>query len=167
MPPEQSGAEPQGETMVSKSRLYIPALGETYESLAPYAELLLRAGLGVILFVHGLQKFFAWFGGAGIERTAQLLQKFGYPAPPFLTYLIASLETFGGLLLVVGLFVRPVAFAMVIFMLFAVHYTSVNSGFIWFRGGCEYSLTILFISFYYLINGAGPLSLDRKRGREF
>jgi putative oxidoreductase len=167
MPSEQSGTEPQGETMVSKSRLYIPALGETYESLAPYAELLLRAGLGAILFVHGLQKFFGWFGGAGIERTAQLLQKFGYPAPLFLTYLIASLETFGGALLVIGLFVRPVAFAMVIFMLFAVHYTSVNSGFIWFRGGCEYSLTILFISFYYLINGAGPLSLDRKRGREF
>ena len=81
--------------------------------------------------------------------------------------LIASLETFGGVLLVIGLFVRPVAFAMVIFMLFAVHYTTVNSGFIWFRCGCEYSLTILFISFYYLINGAGPLSVDRKRGREF
>jgi uncharacterized membrane protein YphA (DoxX/SURF4 family) len=56
---------------------------------------------------------------------------------------------------------------MVIFMLFAVHYTSVNSGFIWFRGGCEYPLTILFILLYYLINGAGPLSLDRKRGHEF
>jgi hypothetical protein len=61
--------------MVSKSRLYIPALGETYESLAPYAELLLRAGLGVILFVHGLQKFFAWFGGAGIERTAPIARE--------------------------------------------------------------------------------------------
>jgi putative oxidoreductase len=167
MPPEQSGTEPQGETMVSKSRLYIPALGQTYESLAPYAELLLRAGLGAILVVHGLQKFFGWFGGAGIERTAQLLEKFGYPAPIFLTYLIASLEAFGGALLVVGLFVRPVAFAMVVFMLFAVHYTSVNSGFIWFRGGSEYSLAILFISFYYLVNGAGPLSLDHKRGREF
>jgi len=90
---------------------------------------------------------------------AQLLEKFGYPAPLFLTYLIASLETFGGVLLVVGLFVRPVALAMVIFMLFAVHYTSVNSGFIWVRGGCEYPLTILLISFYYLINGAGPLSI--------
>src|SRR5215469_17800526 len=93
--------------MVSKSHLYIPALGETYESLAPYAELLLRAGLGAILFVHGLQKFFGWFGGAGVERTAQLLEKFGYPAPLFLTYLIASLGAFGGALLVVGLFVRP------------------------------------------------------------
>jgi putative oxidoreductase len=153
--------------MASQQRLYIPALGGIYERLSPYAELLLRGGLGAILVVHGLQKFFAWFGGAGIERTAQLLEKFGYPAPVFLTYVIASLETFGGALLVIGLFVRPVAFAMVIFMLFAVHYTSVNSGFIWFRGGCEYSLAILFISFYYLINGAGPLSLDRKAGREF
>jgi putative oxidoreductase len=153
--------------MVVKSELYIPALGETYKSLAPYAELLLRAGLGAILVIHGLQKFFAWFGGAGIERTSQLLEKFGYPAPLFLTYVIASVEGFGGALLVLGLFVRPVAFALVIFMLFAVHYTSVNSGFVWFRGGCEYALTILFISFYYLINGAGPLSLDRKLGREF
>jgi putative oxidoreductase len=153
--------------MTAKSRLYIPALGGIYEPLSPYAELLLRGGLGVILVVHGLQKFSAWFGGAGIERTAQLLEKFGYPAPLFLTYLIASLEAFGGALLVIGLFVRPVAFAMVIFMLFAVHYTSVNSGFIWFRGGCEYSLAILFISIYYLINGAGPLSLDRRAGREF
>lgn len=153
--------------MASRSRFYIPALGGIYEPLAPYAELLLRAGLGAILVVHGLQKFFAWFGGAGIERTAQLLEKFGYPAPLFLTYLIASLEAFGGALLVIGLFVRPVAFAMVIFMLFAVHYTSVNSGFIWFRGGCEYSLAILFISFYYLINGAGQFSLDRKASHEF
>jgi putative oxidoreductase len=153
--------------MASKSRLYIPALGQTYESLAPYSELLLRAGLGVILIVHGLQKFLAWFGGAGIERTAQLLEKFSYPAPLFLTYLIAGVEGFGGVLLVIGLFVRPVAFALVIFMLFAVHYTSVSSGFIWFRGGCEYALTILFISTYYLINGAGPLSLDRQRGHEF
>ena len=153
--------------MAAKSRLYIPALGEIYEPLSPYAELLLRAGLGAILVVHGLQKFLGWFGGAGIERTAQLLEKFGYPAPLFLTYLIASLEAFGGALLVIGLFVRPVAFAMVIFMLFAVHYTSVNSGFIWFRGGCEYSLAILFIAFFYLINGAGQFSHDHKAVREF
>ena len=153
--------------MADNSRLYIPALGGIYQSLSSYAELLLRGGLGVILFVHGLQKFMGWFGGAGIERTAQLLEKFGYPAPLFWTYVIACLETFGGLLLVIGLFVRPVGFAMVIFMLFAVHYTSVTGGFIWFRGGSEFSLVILFISFYYLIHGAGPLSLDRKLDREF
>ena len=153
--------------MASKSRLYIPALGGIYQSLSPFAEWLLRAGLGAILVVHGLQKFFGWFGGAGIERTAGLLDKFGYPAPLAITYLVACVELFGGALLVIGLFVRPVAFAMVIFMLFAVHYTATVSGFIWFRGGCEYSLAILFISFYYLIHGAGPISLDRKVGREF
>jgi len=151
----------------SANRLYIPALGGIYDSLSSYAELLLRAGLGAILVVHGLQKFLGWFGGAGIERTAGLLEKFGYPSPLAITYLVASVELFGGALLVIGLFVRPVAFAMVIFMLFAVHYTATMSGFIWFRGGCEYSLAILFISFYYLIHGAGPISLDRKIGREF
>jgi putative oxidoreductase len=153
--------------MSNNSRLYIPALGGIYESLSSYAELLLRAGLGAILVVHGLQKFFGWFGGAGIDRTATLLDKFGYPSPLLITYLVASVELFGGALLVIGLLVRPVAFAMVIFMLFAVHYTATVSGFIWFRGGCEYSLAILFIAFYYLIHGAGQFSLDRKIGREF
>jgi putative oxidoreductase len=153
--------------MASKSRLYIPAFGGLYESLSPYAELLLRAGLGAILVVHGLQKFFGWFGGAGIERTAALLDKFGYPSPLAITYLVACVELFGGALLVIGLFVRPVAVAMVIFMLFAVHYTATTNGFIWFRGGCEYSLEILFIAFYYLIHGAGPISLDRNMRREF
>ena len=148
-------------------RLYIPALGGIYTTLSPYAELLLRAGMGVILIVHGLQKFFGWFGGAGIERTAQLLEKFGYPAPLFWTYVIASLETFGGILLLIGFMIRPVAFAFAIFMIFAVHYTSTTGGFIWFRGGSEYSLVILFISVYYLMHGAGTLSLDRKLGREF
>ncbi len=153
--------------MASKSRLYIPALGGTYESLAPYAEWLLRAGLGAILMVHGFQKFFGWFGGAGIERTAGLLEKFGYPAPLALTYLVAGVELFGGALLIVGLFVRPAALAIAIFMLFGVHYTSTMAGFIWFRGGSEYALTILFIALYYLIHGAGSISLDRKIGKEF
>ena len=151
----------------SANRLYLPALGGIYDSLSSYAELLLRAGLGAILVVHGLRKFLGWFGGAGIERTAALLEKFGYPLPLGITYLVACVELFGGALLVIGWLVRPVAFAMVIFMLFAVQYTATMSGFIWFRGGCEYSLAILFISFYYLIHGAGPISLDRKIGREF
>ena len=85
----------------ANSRLYIPALGGIYDSLSSYAELLLRAGLGAILVVHGLQKFFAWFGGAGIERTAGLLEKFGYPSPLAITYLVASVELFGGALLVI------------------------------------------------------------------
>ena len=96
-----------------------------------------------------------------------MLEKFGYPAPLAITYLVACVELFGGVLLVIGLFVRPVAVAMVIFMLFAVHYTSATNGFIWFRGGREYSLAILFISFYYLVHGAGQISVDSKLRHEF
>ena len=149
--------------MTNASRLYFPALGRIYQSWSPFAEWLLRAGLGAILIVHGLQKFMAWFSGAGIERTAALLEKFGYPAPVFWTYVIASLELFGGIALLIGFLVRPIAAAFVIFMLFAVHYTTSAGGhpFIWFRGGSEYSIVIGLIAFYYLINGAGPWSADR------
>jgi uncharacterized membrane protein YphA (DoxX/SURF4 family) len=64
--------------MASNSpRLNIPALGGIYATLSPYAELLLRGGLGAILIVHALQKFLSWFGGSGMGILIGLLQKFG------------------------------------------------------------------------------------------
>ena len=48
----------RGDNMASNSpRLNIPAFGGIYATLSPYAELLLRGGLGAILIVHALQKF--------------------------------------------------------------------------------------------------------------
>ena len=151
------------------TRLYVPALGGIYASLLPLAEWLLRGGLGLILFVHGLQKFFGWVGGAGMGGFIGLLEKFGYPMPTLLGYFLAALELVGGFLLVIGFLTRPVAFLMVVFMLFAVHYTGSAGGhwFIWFRGGMEYALLIGFVSFYILINGAGPWSVDQKQAKEF
>jgi putative oxidoreductase len=89
--------------------------------------------------------------------------------PELIGYVTAALETFGGILLVIGFLTRPVAFLMVIFMLFGVHYT-MNAGghpFIWFRGGSEYAILIGLVSFYIFINGAGPWSVDRKQAKEF
>ena len=53
--------------MVSKSRLYIPALGETYELLAPYAEFLLRAGLGAILSYTVCRNFLRGSAARGLS----------------------------------------------------------------------------------------------------
>jgi putative oxidoreductase len=50
---------------------------------------------------HGVQKFFGWLGGFGPNGgAAQLFSLFG---------LAGVIETFGGLLLLLGLFTRPVA----------------------------------------------------------
>jgi putative oxidoreductase len=156
--------------MASNSpRLNIPALGGIYATLSPYAELLLRGGLGAILIVHALQKFLSWFGGSGMGVLIGLLQKFGYPAPVELGYFLAITELSCGVLLLIGFLTRPAAFVFAIFMLFGMHYTAMTGGhpFVWFKGGSELSIVFFLIAAYFVIHGAGPLSVDRKIGREF
>jgi putative oxidoreductase len=153
----------------TNTRLYNPALGSIYEAWSPLAEWLLRGGVGIILLVHGAQKFLGMFGGSGMGGFIGALEKFGYPSPVALGYFVATVETLIGIAFVIGLFVRPAALALVIFMLFAVHYT-VNTGahpFVWFRGGSELSIVYLLIGFYFMIHGAGAWSLDRKQAKEF
>jgi len=67
---------------------------------------------------------------------------------------------------VLGLFTRPAALAVVIFMINAIYVTSAK-GFFWTAGGFEYSLLLLLVALYFLIRGGGGCSLDRKIGREF
>ena len=155
--------------MANSKNLYVPSLGGIYYSLAPYAELLLRGGLGVILLMHASQKFLSWFGGSGMTVLIGLLQKFGYPMPTELGYFLAITELVCGVLLLIGLFTRPAAFVFAIFMLFGMHYTMKTGGhwFVWFKGGSELSIAFFLISAYFTIVGAGPISLDRKIGMEF
>jgi putative oxidoreductase len=147
-------------------RLYIPSFGRVYERLSPCAEAALRIGLGLILIPHGLQKLFGWFGGAGLARFAQIFEGIGYKPGLFWVIVVALTETLGGLLLVLGLFTRPAALFVVIFMLNAIYVTSAK-GFFWSAGGAEYSILILLAALYFLIRGGGAYSLDRKLGREF
>ena len=151
--------------MASRSRLYVPALGGLYERLKPVALLILRVGMGGILIPHGAQKFFGWFGGLGFEKFSALFNQLGYRPGVFWLTLVALTEFVGGILLVLGLFTRFAALALVIFMIVAVHFTS-GKGFFWTQGGLEYSLLILFVGLVFLIHGGGEYSLDRKLGRE-
>ena len=151
--------------MAASPRLYIPALGGIYEKLMPFALPILRVGLGLILIPHGAQKFFGWFGGMGYEKFVALFNTLGYRPGVFWLTLVALTEFVGGILLVLGLFTRFAALALVIFMIVAVHFTS-GKGFFWSQGGLEYSLLILLVGLVFLIRGGGEYSLDRKLGRE-
>src|SRR3954470_6201031 len=71
---------------------------------APWTHALLRIGAGLLYMQHGLQKLFGMFGGMdGAGATVTLMSQMG---------LAGVLETFGGLLLVLGLLTRPVAFLL-------------------------------------------------------
>ena len=150
---------------MASTRYYLPALGGIYDKLMPFALPLLRIGLGLILIPHGAQKLFGWFGGMGYEKFVALFNTLGYrPGILWLT-LVALTEFVGGFLLVIGLFTRFAALALVIFMIVAVHFTS-GKGFFWTQGGLEYSLLIGLVGLVFLIRGGGDYSLDQKLGRE-
>ena len=150
---------------MAATRLYVPALRSIYEKLDPFVLPILRIGMGLILIPHGAQKLFGWFGGMGFERFVQLFSNLGYKPGTLWVTLVALTEFVGGILLVLGLFTRAAALALVIFMIVAVHFTS-GKGFFWTAGGLEYSLLILLVGLVFLIRGGGDYSLDKKLGRE-
>jgi putative oxidoreductase len=147
------------------TRLYVPALGGIYSALHEYAEPILRIALGAVLIPHGCQKLFGMFGGMGLARNAELFERLGYAPGMFWGTLVGLTELVGGILLILGLFTRFAAAAVLIFMIVAVHFTSAK-GFFWANGGSEYALLIGFCALFFLIRGGGTYSLDRKVGRE-
>ena len=111
---------------------------------------------------HGAQKLFAWFGGYGLEGTGQWMESIGL-APGYLMALMAGgAEFFGGLLLIVGLLVRPASFVLAITMVVAIFTTHIDNGLFMSNNGYEFALSLLAITLALLIQGAGKLSLDGK-----
>lgn len=71
---------------------------------APYAALLLRISLGVLLLAHGLLlKVFTFT----IPGTVGYFQSIGFPS--FFAYLVIAGEVFGGIALILGVWTRAVA----------------------------------------------------------
>jgi len=142
-------------------RLYVPALGGLYANVREFAEPILRIALGGVLIPHGMQKLFGMFGGMGLTGNAALFDRLGYHPGMFWGTLVGCTEFIGGILLVIGLFTRFAAAAVVIFMIMAIKFTSAK-GFFWSVQGMEYPILIGAVALYFLIRGAGPWSVDHK-----
>src|SRR3954447_24438154 len=147
------------------SRLYVPALGGIYGAANAYAEPILRIALGGVLIPHGMQKLFGAFGGMGLTNNAALFDRLGYHPGMLWGTLVGCTEFIGGILLVIGLFTRFAAAAVLIFMLTAIHFTSAK-GFFWGAGGMEYPILIGVCALFFLIRGSGRCSVDHMIGRE-
>lgn len=121
----------------------------------------LRLAAGAIFSAHGAQKLFGWFGGYGIEGTAGWMASIGLEPSVLLTVLVGSAEFFGGLLLMLGLLVRPTALVLAFAMLVAIFSVHISNGLFMSNNGYEFALALLVISAGLFIRGAGSLSLDR------
>ncbi|PSJ48297.1 DoxX family protein [Zobellella taiwanensis] len=97
---------------------------------------------------------------------------FGFPAAQrgefdlfSLSGVAGVLELFGGALLLVGLFTRPVAFVLSGLMAFAYFIAHAPRDFWPLNNGGELAIMFCFTFFYFVFAGGGSWSLDRLRGR--
>jgi putative oxidoreductase len=121
----------------------------------------LRVGAGVIFAAHGAQKLFGWFGGYGLEGTGGWMASIGIEPGVLMAALAGGAEFFGGLLLIVGLLVRPAAVVLTITMVVAIAAVHLQNGLFMSNNGYEFGLALLVISVGLAIRGAGSISLDR------
>ena len=121
------------------------------ENMQPFALLVLRAVLGLVMAAHGWLKV-----NGGMAEFKGFLATIGVPG--WMGYVSAYAELVGGILLIIGLLTRFAAFALFINMLVAVKA-------IWKNGllgaqGYQFPLALAAMAFLLIFFGAGPISLD-------
>ncbi|SDN98995.1 DoxX family protein [Lentzea jiangxiensis] len=121
----------------------------------------LRAVLGGIFLLHGLQKVFGLFGGPGINGFAQSLEKMGYRESVVLAWVTGITELAGGGLLVLGLF-TPLAAAGLLAVMANVIALQYKGGFFG-PNGVELELALAGMAFAALFAGPGRAALDYNR----
>jgi putative oxidoreductase len=118
---------------------------------------MMRAGLGVMMFLHGLPKL-----TGGIDKWESLGHSMGYLhihfIPAFWGFMCALTETIGGLFCVLGLWFRLVSLLMVINFVVAI-LTLFAAG----KGVMESSeaIELAFVFFGLIFVGAGAWSIDK------
>lgn len=121
--------------------------------------LALRLGVGGVLFAHGTQKLFGWFGGGGLDATAEAMEAMGF-RPGRSSAVAAGLgEAGGGLLLALG-FATPAAGAAAAGTMAGAVSVHAPAGFWAQSGGYEYAALLGCSAAALGISGPGRYSLD-------
>ena len=115
---------------------------------------ILRLVVGLLLLEHGLNKIFN-FPPTPNHRPYELLT--------LVPGLAGLLEAIGGILIVLGLFTRPVAFILSGEMAFAYFMSHAPRSFFPMINGGDAAILYCFTFLYFFIAGAGVWSLDQLR----
>jgi putative oxidoreductase len=126
--------------------------------------LILRLGIGLILAAHGAQKLFGLWGGPGMTKWAQMVERLRIrPARPW-AWIAALSEFGGGLLVALGLLSPLGSLAIIGAMLVAIATVHLSKGFWVGKGGFEFNLALIAGSAALAFTGAGAYSLDSALG---
>ncbi|MGH9793261.1 MAG: DoxX family protein [Candidatus Acidiferrales bacterium] len=108
---------------------------------------LLRIVVGILFMPHGAQKLFGALGGQAVPLASQ----FG---------VAGILEFFGGLLILTGLFTRPVAFILAGEMAAAYFMVHAPQGFWPIINQGELAVLYCFVFLFLVASGGGDFSID-------
>jgi putative oxidoreductase len=109
---------------------------------------LLRVVTGLLYLQHGVQKAFGWFGGPQVEDLSSLRG------------LAGMLEFFGGPLVALGLFTRPVAFVLSGEMAVAYFMVHAPRSFWPILNRGEIVVLFCFTFLFFAAHGGGAYSID-------
>jgi putative oxidoreductase len=124
----------------------------------PFGITLLRLSLGVMWISHALLKWFVFT----LPGTAQFFASVGYPG--FLAYPVFAAELLGGLALVLGIYARQTALALVPIMA-AAAWIHLPNGWVFTspNGGWEYPVFLIVASVALWLLGDGALAVRRSQ----
>ncbi|MFC7441360.1 DoxX family protein [Laceyella putida] len=117
----------------------------------PLAPLLIRIGLGSILFFHGLQKLLY------ISRTIEFFQLIELPAPPIAAYVIATAEILCGIAFFLGIHIRLASLCTILLMCGTIITVKGTKGFI---NGYEFDVLIMLNAISLIFLGPGEHSIS-------
>jgi len=142
-------------------KLLLPFLAPFYDWAIPFSWLVIRAGFGIDLAIHGWEKvdrlpriFSAIAGGAAASLPAQF--------DPAHNIVLSFFEFIGGICIALGLFTRFFAAAA------AIEMSIICFTVFWPHGYAHYEYTLWWglALFAIALHGGGPYSIDRCLARE-
>ena len=130
-----------------------------------FSYLVPRVILGCVIFPHGAQKLFGWFGGFGFTNTMSYFTNTA-GLPWTVAFLCIVAESLGSIGLITGFLTRLCSFGLICVMTGAIVMVHWPNGFFmnWFGKqageGFEYHLLVIGMSIPLLISGGGKYSVD-------
>lgn len=128
--------------------------------------LIIRIVLGGVIFAHGAQKLFGWFGGYGFEGTMHYFTE-TVGLPYVIGVLVILGESLGAIALMLGLFGRFMSASIFVIILGALYFDHAQNGFYmnWYGNraggeGIEFDLLIFALSLPVIISGSGAYFID-------